>query len=199
MDRRRFLKLSGAGLAGAALLLSVGAVDGIAQSTSGLEAEFAEAASKDRVPKELLSAISYVNTRWEMPPTEASDYEEGSPEGKGTFGIMALVQNPTADTLGEAAKLTGFFTGKLKTDHRSNILGDSALLAKSQGEKPATLGEWFGAVDGKGGSGKLYDAVAGIGGGNLFASRSSQRSRAVLRQGSRAANGSRCLPRTYRP
>lgn len=104
-----------------------------------------------------------------MPPPRVSDYEEGSLEGKGTFGIMALVRNPTADTLGEAARLTGISVNKLVTDRRSNILGGAALLARSQGEKPATLGEWFGAVDGEGGNGKLYEAVAGIGGGELFA------------------------------
>lgn len=169
MDRRKFLKLSGAGLAGAALLINVSAIDSLAQSSSSLMAEFQEAAGKYRVPKELLLAIGYVNTRWEMPPPRVSDYEEGSLEGKGTFGIMALVRNPTADTLGEAARLTGISVNKLVTDRRSNILGGAALLARSQGEKPATLGEWFGAVDGEGGNGKLYEAVAGIGGGELFA------------------------------
>jgi hypothetical protein len=69
-----------------------------------------------------------------MPPPEASDYEEGDPEGKGAYGIMALVRNPFTDTLGEASQLTGISTEKLKTDRRSNILGGAALLARSQGE-----------------------------------------------------------------
>ncbi|MDP8973290.1 MAG: hypothetical protein M3N45_08970 [Actinomycetota bacterium] len=51
--------------------------------------EVEEAAEKYRVPKELLLAIGYVNTHWEMPPPQASAYEEGELDGKGTYGIMA--------------------------------------------------------------------------------------------------------------
>jgi hypothetical protein len=47
---------------------------------------------------------------------------------------MALVRNPSADTLGEASRLTGISTEKLKTDRRSNIFGGAALLARSRGE-----------------------------------------------------------------
>ena len=81
---------------------------------------------------------------------------------------MTLVRNPTADTLGDASRLTRISASKLVTDRKSNILGGAALLSRSQGEKPATLGEWFGEVDGKGGNSKLYKAVAGIGGGRTF-------------------------------
>ena len=47
-----------------------------------------------------------------MPPPEASDHEEaepgeGAPEARGSYGIMQLVQNPSKDTLSEAATLTG--------------------------------------------------------------------------------------------
>lgn len=168
MDRRRFLKLSGGSIAGAILLSTVGAGGVLAQSASQLEREFEGAAEKYEVPVEILLAMGYVNTRWEMPPPQASNYEDGELEGRGTYGIMALVRNPSADTLGEAARLTGIPEGELKTDRRSNILGGAALLARSQGEKPLKLNEWFGAVDGEGGNGKTYEAVAGIGGGNLY-------------------------------
>lgn len=168
MDRRRFLKLSGAGLAGVMLLSTMGTGEVLAQSTSGLEQEFGEAADRYAVPVEILLAMGYVNTRWEMPPPQASPYEGGEIEGRGTYGIMALVRNPSADTLGEAAKLTGIPEAELKTDRRANILGGAALLARSQGEKPFKLNEWFGAVNGEGGNGKAYDAVAGIGGGKLY-------------------------------
>ena len=57
----------------------------------------------------------------------------------------------------------------LKTDRTSNILGGAALLAKLQETKSAALGEWFGAVGGRGSNGKLYKAVGGIAGGELFA------------------------------
>ncbi len=168
MDRRRFLKLSGAGMAGAILLTTVGAKGVFAQSASGLKREFEEAAKEYKVPVEILFAMGYVNTRWEMPRPEASNYEDGELEGRGTYGIMALVRNPSADTLGEASRLTGIAEAKLRTDRRANILGGAALLARSQGEKPLKLNEWFGAVNGEGGNGKTYDAVAGIGGGELY-------------------------------
>lgn len=130
--------------------------------TSSLDAEFEAAAKKYEVPKELLLAMGYVNTRWEMPPPEASDYEKGgpekgAPEARGSYGIMQLVQNPSKDTLGEAAKLTGVSEKQLKTDREKNIRGGAALLAKMQGDtKPEDLNGW-------------YDTVAEYGDGPLYA------------------------------
>src|ERR687890_971848 len=172
MSRRGFLRLSGASMVGAALLGMVGSGWVFAQEQSpysSLLAEFKEAAKEYEVPVSLLLAMSYVNTRWEMPPPEASAYETGNPHGRGAYGIMQLVQNDTADTLGEASRLTGISEEELKTDRRSNILGGAALLAEAQGEKPYRLGDYFGAVSGKGGRGKPYEAVAGVGAGRLFA------------------------------
>lgn len=82
---------------------------------------------------------------------------------------MALVRNPSANTSDEASQLTGISTEKLKVDRRSNIFGGAALLARSQGERPTALGDYLGAVDGEGGNGKVFKAVAGIGGGELYA------------------------------
>jgi len=168
MDRRDFLKLGAAGLV-VTLLGPAGSHTVLAQEGTSLMEEVEEAAAKYRVPKELLLAIGYVNTLWEMPSPQSSDYEQGELDGKGTYGIMALVRNPSADTLGEASRLTGISTEKLKTDRRSNILGGAALLAESQGERPAALGDYLGAVDGEGGDGEAFEAVAGIGGGELYA------------------------------
>ena len=61
--------------------------------------EFEEAADKYDVPVSLLLAMGYVNTRWEMPPPEASAYKPGDSHGRGAYGIMQLVRNDTADTL----------------------------------------------------------------------------------------------------
>jgi hypothetical protein len=170
MDRRDFLRLSSVGLAGAVLLATAGVGDAPAQQPgSVLEAEFEEAAREYGVPKELLLAMGYVNTLWEMPPPDANVYEAGDLHGWGSYGIMALVQNPSSDTLGEASRLTGISEEMLKTDRRSNIRGGAALLAESQGTKPNRLGDWFGAVEGRGGNGKVYEAVAGVGGGELYA------------------------------
>ena len=169
MDRRHFLRLSGAAIAGVALFGVMGKVSAQVSSGSSLVAEFREAAEKYDVPVGLLLAIGYVNTRLEMPPPGASAYEPGDLHGTGAYGIMQLVQNPSSDTLGEASRLTGISEEELKTDRRSNILGGTALLAESQGERPARLEDYFGAVAGKGGRGKIYEAVAGIGAGELFA------------------------------
>ncbi|MDP9478718.1 MAG: twin-arginine translocation signal domain-containing protein, partial [Actinomycetota bacterium] len=136
MNRRRFLKLSGAGIAGSALLGVTGSGSVLAQESSpgpSLVEEFEEAATEYGVPKGLLMAMGYVNARWEMPPPGASEYEPGDIHGWGGYGIMHLVKNPSADTLGAASELTGIPEDELKTDRRSNVLGGAALLAASQG------------------------------------------------------------------
>jgi N-acetyl-anhydromuramyl-L-alanine amidase AmpD len=132
-----------------------------AQTGSSLDAEFEAAAERYGVPKELLLAMGYVNTRWEMPPPEASEHEEGeakegAPEARGAYGIMQLVQNPSRDTLSEAAALTGSSEEQLKTDREENIWGGAALLSGMQGEpRPEDLDEWYEAVA-EYGSGPLY-------------------------------------------
>lgn len=171
IDRRDFLRIGGVGLAGAALLGVAGLIEGSAQEAlpdSSLVAEFEEAAGMYDIPVELLLAIGYVNTRWAMPPPEASAYDPGSPHGRGAYGIMQLVRNDSEDTLGEASRLTGIPEEDLKTNRRSNIFGGAALLADTEGERPPRLGDYFGAVSGKG-KRKFKKAVAGIGAGDLFA------------------------------
>jgi hypothetical protein len=175
IDRRDFLRLSGVGLLGVALFGSVGAGTVFAQNGSrpgpSLAAEFGEAAREYGVPMELLMAIGYVNTRWEMPPPETNAYERGNPHGRGSYGIMALVQNPYSDTLGEASRLTGILEEELKINRAANIRGGAALLARSAGGYvPGDLSGLFGAVAGRGlAAGQDYAAVSGIGGGELYA------------------------------
>jgi hypothetical protein len=174
-DRREFLKLTGSGLLGAALLGSVGAAKTLAQAGpspgASLTAEFKEAAEEHGVPMELLMAMGYVNTRWEMPPPEANEYEWGYLHGWGSYGIMALVQNPYSDTLGEASRLTGIPEEMLKTDRGANIMGGAALLANAAGGyAPGNLSVFYGAVAGRGMAvGQNYSAVSGIGAGQLYA------------------------------
>jgi len=171
INRRDFLRLGGIGVAAAALLGVADVGDLFAQEGSpysSLVEEFQEAAEKYDVPVSLLLAMGYVNTRWEMPPPEASAHEPGDPHGRGAYGIMQLVRNDDEDTLGEASRLTGIPEETLKTDRRSNILGAAALLAEAQGERSARLGDYFGAVSGKGRR-RLFKAVAGLGAGELYA------------------------------
>ena len=177
LDRKAFLKLSGAGLAGVALFGSLDSTWALVQTRpearpkSSLVAEFREAAEEYGVPVGLLMAMGWVNTRWEMPPPDANEYEAGDLHGWGSYGIMALVQNPFSDTLGEASRLTGISEEELKTDPAANIRGGAALLASSLGaEKPSRLADSFGALAGRGRApGKNYRTVAGVGGGELYA------------------------------
>jgi hypothetical protein len=105
-----------------------------------------------------------------MPPPSASDYESGDPEGQGNYGVMALVRNPSRDTLGEASSLTGLSVGGLKSDRAANVSGGAAVLADLGGEqKPSDLGGW-------------YDAVSKYGGGALYAEQVYQ----VLKRGTSA-------------
>jgi hypothetical protein len=137
MRRRTLILLA---LCAAVAAGSVGPGTNVEARTGSPGAEFGAAAEKYEVPEELLLAMGYVNTRWEMPPPDASDYEkgkpkEGSPESRGSYGIMQLVQNPSEDTLGEAAGLTGISEERLKTDRARNIRGGAAVLAERQGTR----------------------------------------------------------------
>jgi hypothetical protein len=102
-------------------------------------------------------AMGYVNTLWEMPPPEASDYVPGVLHGRGTYGVMQLVQNPWEDTLGWAANLTGLSEERLKTERAANVEGGAAVLAAIAGnDDPSDLNRW-------------YEPVAEYAGGELYA------------------------------
>lgn len=159
MDRREFLRFGGAGLAGAALLAS-SATPLLAQTTSALQREARAASEKYKVPAELLLAMGYENTAWEMPPPETTPYEEGDLHGRGAYGIMQLLQNPSVNTLGEAARLTGLSETRLKTDRATNILGGAAVLARIKGRPaPGDLNAYYDAVAEYGGSQEYANAV----------------------------------------
>ena len=162
MDRGDFLRLSGTGLAGAVLLGGAGGRV-LAQTGASLRSEFESAAAEHKVPKELLMAMGYVNTLWEMPPPEASDYEPGDLHGRGSYGIMQLVRTPWEDALGRAAGLTGLSDERLKTERAANVRGGAALLADIAGEdKPRELGGWYGAVAEYGGNDLYAQEVFGV-------------------------------------
>jgi hypothetical protein len=159
MDRRKFLKLGGAGLAGAVVLGTAGATGSrvLAREASSLIAAFESAAMEYGVPQDLLLAMGYVNTMWEMPPPRMTAYREDDIHGRGAYGIMQLVRNPWEDTLGEASRLTGLSEEQLKNDRSANIRGGAAILAGIQGQdRPADLNGW-------------QEAVAEYGGIDLYA------------------------------
>jgi hypothetical protein len=88
------------------VMSAVGSGASVDAGQASLEDEFGRASREYGVPRDLLLTMGYVNTRWEMPPPSASDYESGDPEGQGNYGIMALTRNPSRDTLGKAASIT---------------------------------------------------------------------------------------------
>lgn len=172
--RKDFLRVTGAGLAGTILLSGTGATRAIAQQGSSLMSEMESAAEEYDVPVELLIAMGYVNTRLEMPPPATNEYERGDLHRSGVFGIMALVQNPSSNTLGEASRLTGIAEGTLKTDRAANIQGGAALLGRARNVKNTPertpQAKALSAVEG----GPAYDATAGVGGGALYQEQVSQ-------------------------
>jgi hypothetical protein len=146
MNRKNFLRLSGAGLAGAVLLGNAGGRV-LAQTGSSLQAGFESAAQEYQVPVELLMAMAYVNTLWEMPSPGTTPYREGDIHGRGAYGIMQLMQNPYEDTLGRAASLTGLTEEELKRNRAANVRGGAAILAELQGSQRSTdLNAWQEAV-----------------------------------------------------
>ena len=142
VSRRDFLRLGGIAITGATLLETAGS-NVLAQTGSSLKSEFEAAARRYKVPVELLLAMGYYNTLWEMPPPSASAYRKGDTEGRGDYGIMQLTQNPSRNTLGRAAKLTGLSEARLKSDRSANIEGCAALLSDLVGKtKPKSLDGW---------------------------------------------------------
>ena len=147
------------------LLVSGTNTGATAQTAPTLSGEFARSAAEHDVPEEVLKAMAYVNTRWEMPPPDASAYEEskpglGSPDAKGVYGIMALTENPQSDSLGEASRLTRTPREVLKKDRAANIDGGAAVLGRIAGaDKPEDLAGWYGAVAEYGGGALYADGV----------------------------------------
>ena len=159
MDRRGFLKVGGAGLAGAVLLGPAVAVGGraAARTKPSLDQLFDAAAERYGVPEELLKAMGYVNTMWEMPPPDATPYEPEDLHGRGDYGLMQLTENPAEDTLGRAADLTGLSEGEIKGKRAANVRAGAAVLSDLAGsKKPLDLNGW-------------YEIVAEYGDGPLYA------------------------------
>lgn len=172
INRRGLLRAGAVGVVGTSALAHapVAVAESSRSPAPGLMQQVRAAAREYGVPVALLLAMGYVNTRWEMPPPEASAYRPGDPEGRGSYGVMALVRNPTADTVGLAARLTGLSDEALMADLSANLRGGAAVLAHSQGNaKPAQPARWLGGVAGAGGSGPAVRATTGVGGGDLYA------------------------------
>lgn len=162
MNRREFFKLA-AGVGAGAMILGALPNRALAE-VSALGKELREAGSEYGIPHQLLKAMAYVNTQWEMPPPEDCVYRPRDLHHRGEYGIMQLAQNPSRNTLATAAELTGIDEERLKSDRVANIRGGAALLASLAGQdKPEGLDAWRGVVEEYGGidlyANEVYDVL----------------------------------------
>ncbi|MFE9724101.1 peptidoglycan-binding protein [Streptomyces sp. NPDC005794] len=81
---------------------------------------FEQAAEEFGVPRDLLAAVGYGETRL--------DGHAGRPSQDNGYGVMHLVSNPVNHSLEKAAALTGESTTDLRKDTEANILGGAAVL-----------------------------------------------------------------------
>jgi N-acetyl-anhydromuramyl-L-alanine amidase AmpD len=109
-------------------------------STGQLDSHFDQAAREFNVPADLLKAISFAETRWQM--VRGEEEFEGMPAA---FGVMAL----RGAALERGAALAGVTAEAARTDALANIRAGAALLSAHADELKvdrADLGAWAPAV-----------------------------------------------------
>lgn len=105
-----------------------------------LDAVFAQAAEEHRVPEELLKAVSYVETRWEM--IQGAVELEGMPAAYGVMGLRG-------EALEHGAELAEVSVEAARTEPLANVRAGAALLsayADELGLDRAELAAWAPAV-----------------------------------------------------
>ncbi|MEU8255663.1 N-acetylmuramoyl-L-alanine amidase [Micromonospora inaquosa] len=85
-----------------------------------LTADFARAAAEFDVPRDLLVAVAYGESRL--------DGHDGLPSQANGYGVMHLVSNPTQHSLERAATLTGEPVDRLRSVTSANVRGGAAVL-----------------------------------------------------------------------
>lgn len=142
MERRPGLLLSAA-----LLLLPACAADVLVEDgqnpviVTELDRHYDDAAAETGVPADLLRAIGYVETRWQM--VEAEEEHEGAMPGVGLMGLRYELAD-------RAATLAGVGQGALHVDPESNIRAAAFLLAEEarvQGVSGSDLLAWQPVVD----------------------------------------------------
>ena len=141
------------------------------------ERAFAAASTEYGVPRTVLEAVSYAQTRWDFNPGHSTsggygpmhlvDADLGTrADAKGLGEPSAPEAAPVADTLGRAAELTGLAEDALRTDEVANIRGGAALLAATQKRlglpmgQSTDAGQWYAAVADASGSAQEDVAAA---------------------------------------
>jgi N-acetyl-anhydromuramyl-L-alanine amidase AmpD len=109
-------------------------------STGQLDPLFDKASREFNVPADLLKAISFTETRWQM--VRGEQEFEGMPAA---YGVMAL----RGEQLERGAALVGLSAEQVRTDAAANIRAGAALLSVAANELKvdrAELGAWAPAV-----------------------------------------------------
>ncbi|GAA2378957.1 peptidoglycan recognition family protein [Dactylosporangium salmoneum] len=141
-----------------------------AETVSSRQQDFADAATAAGVPRDVLLAVSYLESRWDtnrgLPSTSAGFGPMHLTDAKSVTGASGAVSTenargdesrparaegpaaasapalaaPALQTLDAAAALTGADKATLRTDPRANIRGGAALLAAYQRDLGAPAG-----------------------------------------------------------
>ena len=104
----------------------------------GIDGEFHLAADEFMVPVEILQAMGYTETQWQM--IEGQEEFDGWSPAAGTMGLRGAMIDRGAELLGVAAD-------DVKTDRKTNIRAAAAILDDLAGDIDRTdLGAWAPAV-----------------------------------------------------
>ncbi|MFJ4961586.1 peptidoglycan-binding protein [Streptomyces sp. NPDC088729] len=119
--RPRVRALAAAALTTAALLAGAPATAAPpARAADPMNTAFAQAAEEYGVPRDLLAAVGYGETRL--------DAHAGEPSQANGYGVMHLASNPANRSLEKASALTGASETQLRRNTAANILGGAAVL-----------------------------------------------------------------------
>ncbi|MCC8477901.1 peptidoglycan-binding protein [Streptomyces parvus] len=91
-----------------------------ADTADPMNRAFAEASQEYGVPRDLLAAVGYGESRL--------NGHAGKPSQANGYGVMHLASNPANRSLEKAAELTGESASRLRRDTTANILGGAAVL-----------------------------------------------------------------------
>lgn len=150
--RARLLLALTTALAGVVTVASPAAADPSGTSTSSrpLAVAFDTAAARYDVPRDLLVALGYAESRLDM--------HGSAPSAAGGYGLMHLASNTQVRTLEEAATLTRLTPGALRAEPAANVLGAAAVLRSYADQAGLTdvarddVNGWYGPVARYGGS-----------------------------------------------
>ncbi len=66
-------------------------------------------------------------------PAVRHTFDSADMHGRGAYGLMQLEQNPSKNTLGRAASLTGLSEKEIKTGRSANVEGRATVLSDLAG------------------------------------------------------------------